>query len=81
MREGSSQILARPTCSAIRPQHESIPIRPVSLLPNRTVKGFHSPLCRYMHSTALSRAPNTRTVDYLLADVGEGITECEIIKW
>lgn len=22
-----------------------------------------------------------KTVDYLLADVGEGITECEIVKW
>ncbi|CEH19175.1 helicase of the dead superfamily [Ceraceosorus bombacis] len=34
---------------------------------------------RELHSTSTTRA--TRVVDYLLADVGEGITECEIIKW
>lgn len=26
-------------------------------------------------------ADNAKIVDYLLADVGEGITECEIVKW
>ncbi|PWN88672.1 CoA-dependent acyltransferase [Acaromyces ingoldii] len=33
---------------------------------------------RTFHTSVTTRR---RTVDYLLADVGEGITECEIIKW
>lgn len=36
---------------------------------------------RLIHSSAVLKAPASRLVDYLLADVGEGITECEIIKW
>lgn len=32
-------------------------------------------------SRSAPRQQQTRTVDFLLADVGEGITECEIVEW
>lgn len=43
------------------------------------------PRCNSL-STSMSFSSNAilhqaKTVDYLLADVGEGITECEIVKW
>jgi hypothetical protein len=36
--------------------------------------------CRHFTSSTTVNS-GKKTVDYLLADVGEGITECEIVKW
>ncbi|KAJ7591476.1 2-oxoacid dehydrogenases acyltransferase-domain-containing protein [Mycena floridula] len=39
------------------------------------------PLARYFHSTSSSWATRKTLQRFKLADIGEGITECEVIKW
>lgn len=72
--------LQRPMKSS--PAHQRSPaiVAPAPLAHSCVTPSFNAQLHRSFHAT--SRTPaSTQVKPYLLADVGEGITECELVKW
>ncbi|CAO1612740.1 unnamed protein product [Parajaminaea phylloscopi] len=57
---------------AVTTRHPTAPAAPTALA--------RCPPIRHLHSSRASQAATIRK-PYLLADVGEGITECEVVKW